>query len=102
MTAQTTAAPGETSGAGLLSSFSDQLAGAVERVGSSVVRVEARRRYPSSGVIWSAEGLILTADHALEREEDISVGLPDGRSVPATIAGRDPSSDLAILKTETG
>src|SRR6266542_2664209 len=106
MTAQTSpaapAAPGvgETSSTGVLAAFSDQLAQAVERVGDSVVRVEARRRYPSSGVIWSPEGLILTADHALEREEDISIGLSDGRSVSATIVGRDPSSDLAILRAE--
>ena len=91
---------GEPASAGLLAAFSDQLAAAVERVGGSVVRVDARRRYPASGVIWSVDGLILTADHALEREEDISVGLPDGRAVAATIAGRDPSSDLAILRAE--
>ena len=89
-----------TGSAGLLGAFSDQLAATVERAGESVVRVDARRRYPSSGVVWSADGLILMADHALERDEDIGVGLPDGRTVEATIAGRDPGSDLAILRVD--
>jgi S1-C subfamily serine protease len=99
-TAATPATPQDTAPAGLLAAFSDQLAQAVERVGNAVVRVEARRRYPSSGVVWTADGLILTADHALEREEDIIVGLPDGRTVGAKIAGRDSASDLAILRVE--
>jgi S1-C subfamily serine protease len=90
----------ETPAAGVLAAFSDQLAQAVERVGNSVVRVEARRRYPSSGVAWTADGLVLVADHALEREEDIAVGLPDGRTVGAKIVGRDSASDLAILRAE--
>jgi S1-C subfamily serine protease len=93
-------AASDTSAAGVLAAFSDQLAQAVEHAGQSVVRVDARRRYPASGIIWTADGLILTADHALEREEDISVGLPGGQSVPATIAGRDSSTDLAILRVE--
>jgi S1-C subfamily serine protease len=101
---QTTTAPSppaqETPAAGVLAAFSDQLAQAVERVGNSVVRVEARRRYPASGVAWTADGLILVADHALEREEDITVGLPDGRTVGAKIVGRDSASDLAILRAE--
>jgi S1-C subfamily serine protease len=99
-TTQSSVTAPETSPAGLLSAFSDQLAQAVEGVGGSVVRVEARRRYPSTGAVWTADGLILTADHALEREEDITVGLPDGRSATATIAGRDGASDLAILRVE--
>jgi S1-C subfamily serine protease len=86
--------------AGVLAAFSDQLAAAVERAGASVVRVEARRRQPASGLVWDASGLILTADHVLEREEDLAVGLPDGRTVEAKIAGRDPGTDLALLRVE--
>ncbi len=80
--------------------LSEQLAQAVERAGASVVRVEARRRIGASGVAWSADGLILTADHVLEQDEDLAVGLPDGRRVAATIVGRDPGSDLALLRAE--
>jgi len=94
MSAQAT--PG-TSG---LAAFSEVLADAVERAGASVVRVEARRRQAASGVLWAAGGLIITADHVMERDEDIAVGTPGGQSVPARIVGRDPGSDLALLQAE--
>jgi len=83
-----------------LSSLSNSLALAVETAGASVVRVEARHRGPSSGIVWSADGVIVTADHKIEREEGIEVGLPDGRKVPARLAGRDPGTDLALLRAE--
>ena len=83
----------------VLGTFSDQLAAAVEQAGAAVVRVDARRRQPASGVVWAA-GLVVTTDHVLERDEDIQVGLPNGQSVAATIAGRDPSTDLALLRVE--
>jgi S1-C subfamily serine protease len=86
--------------AGVLAAFSDKLAEAVERAGGSVVRVEARRRQPASGVVWGPDGLVLTADHVLEREEDLALGLPDGRTVDAAIVGRDPGTDLALLRAE--
>ncbi len=82
--------------------FSDGLASAVERGGASTVLVAARRHVPASGVVWSEDGLIVTADHAIETEEDITVGLPDGRDVPAQLVGRDPGSDLALLRIEGG
>lgn len=81
-----------------LAAFSDALAAAVERAGTAVARVEARRRQPASGIVWAAEGLVLTADHVLEREEDLTVGLPNGEVVQGSIVGRDPSSDLALLR----
>jgi S1-C subfamily serine protease len=87
--------------AGVLAAFSDQLADAVERAGRSVVRVDARRRQPASGVVWGAGGLILTADHVLEREEDLAVALPGGTAVAATIVGRDPGTDVALLRVDS-
>jgi S1-C subfamily serine protease len=84
----------------VLAGLSDDLARAVERAGASVVRVDARRRQAASGVVWAADGLILTADHVLERDEDLTVGLPDGRSVGTRIVGRDPGTDLALLRAE--
>lgn len=86
--------------AGVLAGLSDDLAGAVERAGASVVRVEARRRQAASGVIWGSEGLVLTADHVLERDEDVKVGLPNGQSISAKVVGRDPGTDLALLRVE--
>lgn len=83
-----------------LTELSDQLAAAVERAGQSTVLVNARRRFPASGIAWSADGQVLTTDHVIEREENITVGLPDGREVSATIVGRDPGSDLAVLKVD--
>lgn len=80
--------------------LSNALAAVVERTGESVVRVEARHRMPSSGIVWSADGVILTADHTVERDEDLAIGLPDGRSLPASLVGRDPSTDVAVLRVE--
>jgi serine protease DegQ len=81
--------------------FSDALAAAVEGASASVVRIEGRHRGPSSsGIVWSADGAIVTADHKIEREEGIEVGLPDGRKVPARLVGRDPGTDIAVLRAE--
>ncbi len=55
----------------------------------------------SSGVVWKT-GVIVTAEHTLRRDEDIRITLPDGKTVAAEIAGRDPGTDLAILRAETG
>src|SRR5579864_7814505 len=77
--------------------LSDELAGIVERTEKSVVAIYGGGRVPSSGVHWK-EGLIVTAEHALRRDEDIKIGLHDGRVVAAELAGRDPGSDLAVLK----
>lgn len=78
--------------------LSAALAATVEQAGSGVVRVEARRRLPASGIVWSGDGLIVTAQHIVQRDENIQVGLADGRSVPAQLVGRDPTTDLAVLR----
>lgn len=74
------------------------MAGAVERAGKSVVRVEARQRQAASGVIWSADGLVVTADHVVERDDNLTIGLPDGQTASASLVGRDPDHDLAVLR----
>ena len=81
-----------------LAQLSDALADAVERAARSTVQVNGRGRLPASGVAWTADGAIVTADHVLERDDEITVGLPDGSDVAATLAGRDPGSDLAVLR----
>ena len=83
--------------ANALTDFSNGLTAAVEKAGTSTVTVDARKRYPASGIAYS-EDLVLTADHVVTREENLKVMLPDGRSLAATIAGRDPGSDLALLR----
>lgn len=80
--------------------LSDLLATAVERAGASVVQVSARRGIGSSGVVWSADGVVVAADHNIQREEDITLGLPDGGTVAAKVVGRDPSTDIAVLRAE--
>jgi S1-C subfamily serine protease len=85
----------------LLTELSDALAAAVERAATSTVTVSARRRMPASGIVW-AEGVIVTADHIIEREDEITIRLADGREISATLAGRDPGSDLAVLRFTGG
>jgi S1-C subfamily serine protease len=77
--------------------LSEKLSALAEQGGKSVVRVDSRRA-PSSGVVWSADGVVLTANHNVEWDENLEVGLPDGRAVPAEIVGRDPTTDLAALR----
>ena len=81
----------------LLESLSNELAAAVETAGRAVVAIHARRRIPASGVSWRP-GVIVATNHTIRRDDNITVTLPDGTSAPATLAGRDPSTDLAVLK----
>lgn len=82
-----------------LAALSNELAAAVEAAGKSVVAVHARPRFSSSGVFWKP-GVIVTAEHAIRREEEITVTLPDGANAPAVLVGSDPGTDLAVLKVE--
>jgi len=77
--------------------LSDALAQATDRAAASAAAVHTEPRGSSSGVVWRS-GIVVTAEHALRRDEEIHVTLPGGRVLPATLAGRDPSSDLAVLK----
>lgn len=83
-----------------LRDLSDALATTVEAAGLSVVRIEARRRLSASGILWSPDGVIVTAHHIVQRDENIGVGLPDGQTVLATLVGRDPTTDLAVLRAQ--
>ena len=83
----------------VLPDLSDAFADAVSSAADGLVRVEGRDRLPATGIIWDAEGLIVTSHHVLERDENIIVGFQDGESVAAELIGRDPSTDLAVLRT---
>lgn len=83
-----------------LATLSAELAQVVEANGQSVLRVDARRRVSGTGIAWTTDGLVVTAHHVIQREEHITVGLPDGESRPATLVGRDPSTGLALLRVD--
>jgi S1-C subfamily serine protease len=80
-----------------LIALSNALAQATDRAGAKTVAVHTEARGSSSGVVWR-DGVIVTAEHTLRRDEDIQITLPDGRVVAAVLAGRDASTDLAVLK----
>jgi serine protease DegQ len=82
-----------------LAALSNGMADAVENVATAVVRVNGRRRRSGSGVVF-AQNMVLTASHVLEREEDLSVETADGKTLSARFAGRDHSTDLAVLNVE--
>src|SRR5439155_8413505 len=80
-----------------LLTFSDHAAELVERTAGSVVAVQSGGRWPSGGIHWRS-GVIVTAEEVLERDENIKLTLPGGRLVEASLAGRDPTTDVAVLR----
>jgi S1-C subfamily serine protease len=82
-----------------LVAFSDAAAELVERTASSIVAVHGGGRWPSSGIHWRS-GVIVTAEEVLERDENIKVMLPGGRVLAASLAGRDSSTDIAVLRLQ--
>jgi serine protease DegQ len=70
----------------------------VEKASKSVVRVDARRGRAGTGIIWDS-GLVLTANHVVEQEDEIEV-VVDDKNMKATLVGRDPATDLALLKVD--
>jgi S1-C subfamily serine protease len=82
-----------------LETLSDDLAAAVERAAASVVAVHARPRIAASAVVWRP-GVLVTADHTVRKDDGVTVTLSDGRSVAATLAGRDAATDVAVLRID--
>ncbi len=83
-----------------LKQLSEALADNVENAAAGIVRVEARRRLPASGFVWS-ENIVVTANHVVERDASIRLGLANGEVVEASLVGRDPNTDLAVLRVNT-
>jgi S1-C subfamily serine protease len=77
--------------------LSNQLAALVASAAQSVVAVHGGRRRPSSGIIWQP-GVVVTAEETIARDTDLALTLPGGNRVQATLAGRDPSTDIAVLR----
>ena len=93
----------------LLDSYSRSVVDAVDAVAPAVVHVEVAgvrggrsAQGTGSGVIVSPDGLILTNNHVIDSAKTISVSLSDGRKFQARALGRDPDTDLAVLRGETG
>jgi len=82
-----------------LSELSSQLASAVETAAKSIVSIHARRRIPSSGIVWR-DGVVISASHTVRRDDEIPLTLPDGNSTVAKVAGRDSATDLIALRLE--
>ena len=82
-----------------LLAFSQSLAKAVERVSPAVVAIDARPRVATSGIVWR-DDVIVSTNHTVRRNEEITVSLGDGRQLPASLVGRDASTDLAVLRVE--
>jgi S1-C subfamily serine protease len=79
-----------------LATLSADLSAIVQGASAFVVSVDARPRRPASGIVSGPE-LVITADHVVERDDDLSV-VVDGAAHAATLAGRDEASDIAVLK----
>lgn len=84
----------------IFTELSEAMAKAAEQAGKYTVLVDARRRFPASGIAFAGD-MILTAAHVVEREEDIRILLGDGSELTARLAGRDPGMDLAVLKLDS-
>ncbi len=90
----------DTFAADVLLHLSTSSAAAVDRAARSVVAVHARDRLGASGVLWR-DGVVVAASDAVERDEDLAVTLPDGQRLTAALAGRDPTTDVAVLRVES-
>jgi len=82
-----------------LAEISSQLAEAVETAGNSIVAINARRRIPSSGIVWR-DGVVVSASHTVKMDEKVPVVLPGGESSVGTVIGRDSATDLVALRIE--
>lgn len=84
----------------IFTELSDAMANAAQKAGKYTVLVDARRRMPASGIAFTKD-TVLTAGHVVEREEDIRIRFDDGSEITARLAGRDPGTDLAVLKLDS-
>lgn len=82
-----------------IQTISGEIADLVSEASHAVLQVDARRRLPATGIAW-AEDLIVTAHHVVESEDDIRIGTADGAQIGATLLGRDPHNDLALLRVD--
>lgn len=84
--------------AGVFAALSEELAGVVERAGRSIVRVDDGTRLTAGGIVYNQEGIVVATSHGVERDEEVIVEAHDGRRMEAAVVGRDPDSDIAVLR----
>src|SRR5262245_57201755 len=91
----------------LLDAYSKAVIGVVEAVSPSVVHVQVRgnrrgqlAQGSGSGTILSPDGIVLTNNHVVEGATAIDLALADSRRVPARVLGRDPDTDIPVLRAE--
>ena len=77
--------------------LSEAIAAVVSDARAYTVTVYGRRRLPATGIAWSNE-LVVTANHVVERDEEIEIGTNGETRIAATVAGRDPAGDIAVLR----
>jgi S1-C subfamily serine protease len=82
-----------------LADFSREIAGLVSATAPAIAAVHASRHHSSSAVHWR-DGLFVAASETIEAEEGIKLTLPSGDIVPAEFIGRDPTTGIAVLKSE--
>ncbi|MCI0613716.1 trypsin-like peptidase domain-containing protein, partial [bacterium] len=80
-----------------LEKLSEELSATIERASQSVVLVQGKR-FPASGVVWKKQ-FVITTDHSLPRTSEVQIRTASGEMVTGVIAGRDPSTDVAIIQT---
>jgi S1-C subfamily serine protease len=83
----------------ILQSLSEATAEIVSKTSPSVVTVN-NGMGSGSGIVWSPEGHIVTASHVVGKRSTVEVSLENGKSHEAQVIGRDPYTDIALLKIE--
>jgi S1-C subfamily serine protease len=83
----------------VLQAISTEFANLVESAGKRVVGIQGSRRRGSSGIIWGP-GAVVTAEEPIRDDDELHLTLPDGNTVAASLAGRDPGTDIAVLRAE--
>jgi S1-C subfamily serine protease len=81
--------------------FSQSIEALVDGAATSVVRIDDGSRLTATGVVWSEDGVVVTTSHGVERDEDLAVETADGARLAATLVGRDPDTDIAVLRVQS-
>jgi len=79
--------------------LSNGFVNAIERAGRSVVTVNEGGRAGVSGTVWR-DGLVVTTEHTIRGQRELTIKLPNGTSSTATVVGADPNTDVALLRLQ--